>query len=618
MNAIAPSDVAAPSNPVRAPLLQPALPPAGAVPSDLPALPGASPAGPDGSLGKSDEPGSQTATPVVVPSIPRPRIGGIEVNPLAEVSPDAIGVLGPQDGGFGLDMWDGTPRLVVASLLSRLPDDLRSRTLRDLARRLLLSAATPPVSEAAIAEEAPPAALLSLRIERLAALGEVEALNRLLAAVPARHERGAVTRIRLDGLLLAGQSDDACRLVRSRIAERHTDVYWQQALVYCQLVAGATDMAMLGLDILRDQEAGNRTAQEQDDEALFFALADRMLGLDVPVPDVPAGALSPLHLVMFRASGTPIPRRGLDDAPPGLLFAIARAPDIEPEVRVVAAEEACLRGLIDGAALGAVYEALSFPADVLADPLGAAQTIAGARGRALLYQAARRETHPATRAEVLRVALEQAEADGLYQAVMPALLPLITEIAPVPQLAWFAATAGRALYAAGQYERAGAWLMLGRQEAIVNPQATAAVTALWPYARLAGSGGSAANADLTAWWAMRAGMGRPAATRVQALLRATFQALGESDPLRWSVIAANGEPVAQAAPGAAFIYALREASDARRRGETVLLSLVVMGRDGPGASHILALETTLAALVRIGLVDEARALAIEAALANGV
>jgi hypothetical protein len=71
-------------------------------------------------------------------------------------------------------------------------------------------------------------------------------------------------------------------------------------------------------------------------------------------------------------------------------------------------------------------------------------------------------------------------------------------------------------------------------------------------------------------------------------------------------------------PNAALLYALDEASEARRIGETVLLSLIVLGEQGPGESHAYALSTVLTALGRIGLESEARALAIEAALASGI
>ena len=45
---------------------------------------------------------------------------------------------------------------------------------------------------------------------------------------------------------------------------------------------------------------------------------------------------------------------------------------------------------------------------------------------------------------------------------------------------------------------------------------------------------------------------------------------------------------------------------------------IVLGAEGPGGSHAFALSAALTALGRVGLETEARTLAIEAALANGI
>ncbi|MFQ5775987.1 MAG: hypothetical protein ACE5GS_15810 [Kiloniellaceae bacterium] len=561
--------------------------------------------GPAGPAGAQAE-GGQTQ-PGLPTTIPKARIQGIEINPLEEIAPDSIGTLSPEEGGFGADMWRGTERLVAERLLRRLPRDMHSRTMRELARRLLLSVASPPAES--VPPEAPSqSALLALRIERLALLGEVPALNRLLSVVPGRHEDESISRIRVDGLLLARQFDEACRLVRNRIASYHELPYWQKALVFCQMAAGEVDKGMLGLDLLREQGVA--------DDPTFFALANAFMGVEADLPD--DTELSPLHFAMLQAAGAPLPSGAVWRASPGLLFALANAPSADLEQRAQAAELVCAKGQLDGAVLAEIYQSFSFAAEELGNALGAVESLEGPRARALLYQAARNETLPATRAEVLRVALQRAERAGLYQALVPVLVPLIAEIEAVPELAWFATTAGRALYAAGRHEEASAWLTLGRQEAIISPQASAAVAVLWPYSRLAGGAALTTDGNLAAWRAMREGMGGRALGRSQSLLRASFQALGERDPLPWSLIAANGEPVSRLLPNAALLYALEEASDARRIGETVLLSLVVLGEGGPAQSHTLALGAVLSALTRVGLEREARALAIEAALANGV
>jgi hypothetical protein len=595
---------------------------------------------------KSEEGGAETSA---ARSIERATIRGIEVNRLAELSPDSVGVLDPDNGGFGLDMWRGTDREVVIRLLPRLPSEIRSRGLRDLARRLLLSIATPPAGPArpSIAElardesfgtrsigstslrsvslgtviegatapsaepeaEEPPASLLALRVERLRGLGDIAGLNRLLAVMPSNQETESIARARVDGLLLVYEVDEACRLVRRGIAVYHEVSYWPKALVFCQMVAGETDQMMLGLDLLREQGATGDTT--------FFALAGAMSGGDAGAIGDDA-ELSPLHFAMMRVMTQPLPPGSVERASPALRIAIAVAPNADLEQRARAAERACEAGAVSGGTLARVYAAFDFAAEELASAISTGGSLEGPRGRALLYQAARQETLPATRAEVLRVALDHGESEGLYHAAVAALEPLLSEIQVQPDLAWFAATAGRAYYATGQFERASAWMMLGKQEALLNPRAVPSAAALWPYSRLAGGNALTTDGSLAAWRAAREGMGDRGLSRLQALLRASFQALGEQDPLPWIRLAADAEPEARSLPDAALLYALQEASEARRVGETVLLSLILLGEAGLAESHTMALGAVLSALDRVGLVAEARAIAIEAALKSGV
>ena len=65
-------------------------------------------------------------------------------------------------------------------------------------------------------------------------------------------------------------------------------------------------------------------------------------------------------------------------------------------------------------------------------------------------------------------------------------------------------------------------------------------------------------------------------------------------------------------------HALRVAAADLRIGETVMLALIVLGDAGVAGAGALAIETVVAALHTVGLRVEARALALEAALAAGI
>ena len=380
--------------------------------------------------------------------------------------------------------------------------------------------------------------------------------------------------------------------------------------MFCQILQDDPDGANLGLALLREEGAAER-------DPVFIALADGLSGLGEPDESImPATAL---HLAMFRATGRPLPMALAERASPGLLVLLARTSANSLEERTAAAERAVALGLMDPEELGRLYLGNKFDPEQRANVISASQLLEGAERRALFYQAVHGQEVPAVRAELLNIAFLAARDDGSYGLMARVFGTLVGEIPLQPGLAWFAESAGRVLYAAGRFEQANAWLTLARQESLIDSQAAMAVSVLWPYSRLAGSQGPATDRDLGSWAAAQRGLTPDEVAERQLLLRTIFQALGQSDPLIWSdLVGAQALDPEARPPDAAMIYALTEASELGRLGETVLLALLALGEDGPGEAHPLVLHEVLAARGRVDLAHEARLLAIEAAVANGI
>lgn len=537
-------------------------------------------------------------------------VEGIEISRLTELDPESVGILDPERGGFPADLWRGTERRTVERLLPYLPGALGSATMRNLARRLLLSNAAAPAARPGESSDRG-MNLLALRVGRLAAMGDFEGLSGLLEAAPQRYDTEAVARARVETLFLNGRGESACKEVRIKVAEQDGTVYWRKALVYCQILQDDLDGANLGLALLREEGAAEA-------DPVFFALADSLTGLREVDPSVsPATAL---QLAMYQSTGQPLPVEAIDQASPGLLVLLARAPANSLEQRTKAAERAVSLGLLAPGELAELYLAYPFDAQQRANAISAAETLTGTERRALYYQAASGQDVPAARAELLNVALMAASEDGSYGPMTQVLENLVADIPLQPELAWFAETAGRVLYAAGRFEQAGAWLNLARQESLIDSHAAMAVASLWPYKRLAGSVTPTWQGDLSTWAEAQVSLTPEEIAERQLLLRTVFQALGQSDPLTWSELvgAQSLDQLAGLQPDAALIYALSEASQFGRLGETVLLSLLALGEEGPGKAPPLVLHAVLSALTRVNLTQEARLLAIEAAVANGI
>jgi hypothetical protein len=539
--------------------------------------------------------------------------GDIEVNRLGELDPESLGILDAANGGLGGDAWAGSDRAAVEALLRELPGDLASPTLRGLAARLLLSSArapapTQPQGAAPTMADAVAAAqasdFLRLRAERLYALGEIAGLNRLLGLVPQRVEDPWLAEARVDGLLLAGRDAEACALVPAGLARYPQALYWAKAQVFCQFADGQTDQAMLGLDLLREQAP--------DSDPAFFEVANGFVGGTAPAgnPRALVGAdLTPLILAMLRKTGGALPPEAVASASPLLLHGIAALAGGDHAVHAGAVERLVETGALPGERLAGTYDAFEFTEAELADALAGAERAAqgeggggGVRGRALLYRAANRESLAATRAEILRAAFLSAGADGRSTAMARAVVPLLEGLAPTPELAWFAPLAARTLYRAGQFERAGAWLSVLRLAAQSDPESRQAYDALRPLQRLAG-GPEPLAVDTTAG--------------PQRLLPFVLsRALGQEEDLARLAVDADGS--AQSLERLPLLLALGDAAAAGRRGESVLLAVTALGPAAPSGSHPLALGYAVSALSAVGLGADARALAIEAALAAGL
>ena len=532
----------------------------------------------------------------------------IKVDQLTTPDSETVGTLESEMGGLGLDMWRGTPRSLIDSLLPQLPIAIRSPTMRDLARRLLLSTAAVPPRDAAATDGK---SLIAMRVEQLQAMGLIGAAAELISAAPTRDTDPDLLRAKVDNLLLFNDLGGACNVVR-RQGNRLVEGYWQRSLVFCQALEGNVDGAALGANLLAEGD-------EIDDPA-FFALVDVLTnGRNVTVESLTNP--TPLHLAMLRTANMHIPPNALDRESPALLRAIGISPNATNDLRLDAAEWAAVLGSVPPGRLGQVYAGAEFEANELDNALSAADAQRNSRGRALLYQAAVVQNVPMAKAAVLQQAWQLAREDNLYSLAVRLYEPMILETPPLSGLGWFAADAARALFALRRSVAAQPWLTLLRQETLRDPDAKRAADALWPIIEIAG-GNSIATLDpasLAAWQAAQREISPGSANERIALGLAMFEALDyDLDSENWRGLLNEITRSNKSVPGAALRRALREAGDAGRIGETVLLALLALGREGPEGADIWHLHDLLVSLRTIGLETEARALALEAMLAAGL
>lgn len=535
----------------------------------------------------------------------------IQVQDLGEVDSEAVGVLDSDSGGFGTEMWEGTPRDLIERLLKSIPATITSPVLRSLTRRLLLSASVvPEAPEDAKAAGRKPT-ILSQRIARLQAMGLVGDANRLIAVSPTRQRDPDIVRLNVENMLLAHDVGGACNEAR-RDPNRLVQPYWQKLSVFCQVLGGNADAARFGAKILAENP-------DFDDNA-FLALVDRLGGADhIKIKSLPKPTA--LHLAMLRSANIGVPTDAVAKAPPSVLRAIGTSPHTALDLKLEAAERAALVGAITPARLGEVYSSVEFDDDELANALTIAEKKRTPRGRALLYRAAGKQPVPTAKAAVIRKAFELARSDGQVPLVVRLYRKILTGVPVSAELAWFAGDAARGLLALGDTEAAEPWLSLLRARANRDPEARTAQDAMWALALIAGEERYRIDdaKALAAWLAVQRTLDPETAEHRAGLALTLVKALGAKVPQRyWQDLVQPPKRHNASMPQSAFPQALEQAAKGDRTAETVLLLVLMAGSAAPAENEAGLLEGAISALRTVGLEAEARSLALEAALAHGL
>jgi hypothetical protein len=528
---------------------------------------------------------------VLVPGLPQPERmhedDAIEVAPLAPVDTSWVGPLVPGKGGFPREMWRGTPRAFIVARLPTLQPNT-SPLLQSLAQQLLLSDAVAPVPEPG--EPAGDAGLMTLRLDRLLALGLVAPALPLLELIP---DAAATESVARDGVELRFADNDtagACNAVNQAIV-KYTDPYWARALIACQALGGDNAKAQLGLSLLVEQKA----PPDRGFNALIARLGSRAAKLP-PLDDA-----TPMDFALLAAAKAPLPPETAAKAAPAALYGWAINDKIPPAQRLVAAERAALLGALPPEALGAIYDAIAFKSDEGPAAAKAFKSAADPRARARLYQFAHRAA-PDIRQAAIMALLSEARKRGTFmltaRLVAPALAELPADNPPTP----FAAMAARALIAAGQTEAAQPWLSAAQSQALLLVSQLASPGPFGP-----GDGQllQDATSELTA--------SGDAGTARGDLLLALYTAL-DGAPILGGAVAAQPSPALDSDLWNAQLDAARR----HRLGQVVLATVLLDADRGALTADPILLARAIAALRAVGLDAEARRLAVEAALAAGI
>jgi hypothetical protein len=533
-------------------------------------------------------------------------------------NPSWIGNLSIEDGGFGWNMWNGTDSAFAKVLLEELPVNAPSPAMRNLAKRLLISEAYQPskkkeIGLQAISPSGKPietieqdATFLSLRFAKLASLGVKNELVELSKVIPKEKMVDKLAKEAIYARLLSGETKEVCDEVIG-FAKRTNESYWRKALIVCQLILERRDAALLSLELLLAE-----LKSEDNFSELIYALADESSEIEFDETSIY------FKILIAVLPGKQLDKHRLNLEPSGLSV-VAQNINLSWDIRMLAAEKAVLAGSLSSIYLGELASQYKFEPEIFSRAASESSKLEGFKARTLLLQAAALNTSFIERARFLRLLLDSADKDLMFQAYAAVSMPILLTIKPRPGLIWFASSAARAAIAGGNYVLASQWLSVLGKTIDLDYESSGSLLRLLPLIAISGqvlpSPFSQEQAS-DVWSGLTDNFSRADKEKRASRLLVLLSAMGiEPKAGSWkNIISSESLYMEEKIPSAALRYQLHDAAKNKRIAEVVAISLIILGSEGPSKSGLVALNAVIRALREVGLEVDAREIAIEAAI----
>ncbi|MCI4666012.1 MAG: hypothetical protein MRY74_14955 [Neomegalonema sp.] len=285
--------------------------------------------------GEEDDPTKRTPLPKADPKSPTT----VEVAELSKLNDGSAGLITAKDLGLPIEAWSKIPLKQAIELTTDF-EPTRLRSANALAIRLLLTAFEAPRPGAAATGKPDPSEpdYLTARLDALMRYGAADAAARLAAAAG-----GARVAKAAEPALVARREKALCRALLDP-SERGS-----LPRIYCQILADDTAGALVAIE-------ASRALGETDEVTLGLleAMADSAY-LELAAPPKEIAELSPLRLAAMRRLKLPIPANASRAAPLSILPAIIDE-KTSPRQRLEALERLERSGAVETAKLAAAYK----------------------------------------------------------------------------------------------------------------------------------------------------------------------------------------------------------------------------------------------------------------------
>ena len=500
------------------------------------------------------------------------------------------GFLSVPTGGMAPDAWSGTSLGTAKRLMAALPAAPRSRALRDLQFKVMVSQLALPA-----ADNSPPPSLFARKVDRMAAMGEGESLNELVRSVDGYSDPwvGMVTS---NALMMAAERASACNIV-----DRYPPPppFGPRAAIACKVAAGDNAGAMEAAAELRGNDGG-------------LATLARVAAGSLPPSAAPLSPLDGPAMVMLDLAHVPPPAAALQSTQPPMIRALVAHRTLSLASRIDIAERGEALAIIEATRLSDLY--------LQAIKEGAALPPAIAKRAQLVWAVRNSKNAQELMASISAVYAEQ-RGSPLFSTVARATAIGLLNLPAKPEYANVAQEAMRGFLLLGDKQLALAWTKLALNAAYNNARAMMALDRLMPLVVIAGIDNTTrlAAEDVNRWYeVMRQDDPKNAPLRGYMLLQ-LFRSTGVDMPPGSTTLPETPPGnVRLVSPPAATMQALQAAAAGRRRAEAALLASVAVGDTTLSELHPAAVAAIVSALRSVGEDPAARLFAIETAIAHGL
>ena len=501
----------------------------------------------------------------------------VETQQLESLDAWSVSALARGQGALNGDLWAHSDAAVVAALLARLPSVYESPSALRLAQRVLFSGGAAPQGDGREAAR-----------QRFEALGRMGAADQLATmaggAGDALHDPD-IAQFAAQAELARGRRPEACARGRAAALSDTAPIFLVRLRAFCSAVSG--DRAAVDLAL----EMGHGAAAEDGWYRAALAAVAGAPGARPPGARYDNALATQISIAAHLRPAA----RALTNASTLALLALARGDDAPQPQRVQAAELAFRRGALPVGEARAIL--LATPDTV---------TTALAPMAATLRQVAAAQA-PVEAAGAISGLLRQAAGPADFAAASRLFRAEINALRSAPD-AGAALAMARAALLNGDLQDAQRLIASARQagaeESVLAPLDAAAA------ASVGARGDDGTFALKRRIDAAGASMARSAARDVALLM-----ALGARADDGARAFLAASPPTGGAAADGAATTALADAAQRGAVGETALLAaLAILPR--PGRLDADSLSHIIAALIAVGLENDARRLAVEAILAG--